>query len=658
MSLFSVIEICVHLESFRNIDLLMQGVYRLRVRASCEENPGNVYDISLKLSPKSSDMHCLDPARLTSQSAESRAFLMRYCNEEVQLKESVYFQIKVSRSSSIKLLFELLFNDLQGRVKPEDLVDVNIKELEMRVITCQEVTLDYPDCFIAKYLPVLFPIHISLANCMIHYLMLDYYVKSFNFNCINLFKDRAGSAREYVGSTETDKIYSAYMEVLINNHKTLIDYYMQAIGRCITADMRMSLDHRCLPCGLKMPGDDCLNSLFSQRVASHDPEVVSEGLVSELHFVGAQVNGLWKKMIEIINKNPRCISNMLKENFQSEMRNVLCRNIIKKTMRMTDFSYSSQKSDKVNHTLAELRRKENMKTRNYSSISEPIMIDEVYLSEHLSITSSLSSNFLRSKKKFCELHLIVLVHGYRGSSKDMTILKNEISVLFPHTVFLASSSNENETENSILKLGINLAQEIKEFFSINGSAQISNISFIGHSLGGLIIRAALPLLTDYSNKFHLFLTLSTPHLGVLEGSKLVQAGIWILNYVKKADSLSELRLADAKNLENCLLYKMSLYSGFELFNHVVLVSSPQDNYSPHFSSRIEISKSLGKTSTVYLKMAKNLLSKRQKLNRIDLDFYIRDTNIDSLIGRAGHVEFLDNKMFMKYLLYLHPEFFQ
>ena len=168
----------------------------------------------------------------------------------------------------------------------------------------------------------------------------------------------------------------------------------------------------------------------------------------------------------------------------------------------------------------------------------------------------------------------------------------------------------------------------------------------------------MPLLTDYSNKFHLFLTLSTPHLGVLEGSKLVQAGIWILNYVKKADSLSELRLADAKHLENCLLYKMSLYSGLELFNHVVLVSSPQDNYSPHFSSRIEISKTLGKTSSVYLKMAKNILSKRQKLNRIDLDFHIKDTNIDSLIGRAGHVEFLDNKLFMKYLLYLHPEFFQ
>jgi hypothetical protein len=603
-------------------------------------------------------MHCLDPARLLSQSAESRAFLMRYCNEEVLLKESVYFQIKVCRTSTVKLLFELLFNDLQGKVRPEELVEVNIKDLEMRVITYQEVILEYPFHFIAKYLPVIFPIHISLASCMVHYLMVDYYLKNINFSPVNLFKDRSGSAREYVGSSETDKIYNYYMEVLINNHKTLIDYYMQSIGRCITAEMKMSLDHRCLPAGLRLPGDELALGAFSQRVASHDPEVVSEGLISELHFVAQQVSHLWKKMVELINKNPRCISNMLKETYQSETRNVLCRNVIKKTLRMNDFSWNSQKADKINRALAELKRRENLKTRIGSNLNDPIMIDEVYLSEHLSVSQTLTSSMLRAKKKFCELHLIVMVHGYRGSAKDMTVLKNEISILFPHTVFLVSSANENETENSISKLGINLAQEVKEFFNINGTTHIVNVSFIGHSLGGLIIRAALPLLLDYSSKFHLFLSLSTPHLGVLEGSRLVQAGIWILNYVKKAESLNELQLADAKNQENCLLFKMSSFQGFELFNHLVLVSSPQDNYSPHFSSRIEITKTMAKSSTIYSKMAKNLLQKRQKLNRIDLDFYIKDRNIDSFIGRAGHVEFLDNRLFMKYLLYLHPEFFQ
>ena len=51
------------------------------------------------------------------------------------------------------------------------------------------------------------------------------------------------------------------------------------------------------------------------------------------------------------------------------------------------------------------------------------------------------------------------------------------------------------------------------------------ISFIGHSLGGLIIRASLPYLKEYKDQFYTYLTLSTPHLGLIYGnSSLVDAG--------------------------------------------------------------------------------------------------------------------------------------
>lgn len=52
---------------------------------------------------------------------------------------------------------------------------------------------------------------------------------------------------------------------------------------------------------------------------------------------------------------------------------------------------------------------------------------------------------------------------------------------------------------------------------------------IGHSLGGLIIRASLPYLKEYKNQFFTFMTLSTPHLGLLYGkSSLVDAGSLII----------------------------------------------------------------------------------------------------------------------------------
>jgi hypothetical protein len=48
-------------------------------------------------------------------------------------------------------------------------------------------------------------------------------------------------------------------------------------------------------------------------------------------------------------------------------------------------------------------------------------------------------------------------------------------------------------------------------------------------MGGVIIRAALPYLEEYSHKMHLYMSLSTPHLGYMyKYSKLIDAGMWFL----------------------------------------------------------------------------------------------------------------------------------
>ena len=41
------------------------------------------------------------------------------------------------------------------------------------------------------------------------------------------------------------------------------------------------------------------------------------------------------------------------------------------------------------------------------------------------------------------------------------------------------------------------------------------MSFIGHSIGGLIIRAALPHLAEYAPKFFTYISLGSPHLGYM-----------------------------------------------------------------------------------------------------------------------------------------------
>lgn len=81
-------------------------------------------------------------------------------------------------------------------------------------------------------------------------------------------------------------------------------------------------------------------------------------------------------------------------------------------------------------------------------------------------------------------------------------------------------------------------------------------------MGGLIIRSALPRLEKYKRYFHSLITLSSPHLGYsYSDSKLIDAGLWFMNAVKKCTSLIEMTMKDSEKLEETFLYRLSLKPG-------------------------------------------------------------------------------------------------
>ena len=99
-------------------------------------------------------------------------------------------------------------------------------------------------------------------------------------------------------------------------------------------------------------------------------------------------------------------------------------------------------------------------------------------------------------------HLFVFVHGFQASSRDMKSFQNHLHVLLPNAQFLTSSSNESDTDLCIEVLGTNLAQEVKQhvynylsgYQLIKGQrvqVSMTKLTFIGHSLGGIIVREAL-----------------------------------------------------------------------------------------------------------------------------------------------------------------------
>ena len=117
----------------------------------------------------------------------------------------------------------------------------------------------------------------------------------------------------------------------------------------------------------------------------------------------------------------------------------------------------------------------------------------------------------------------------------MRIFKACIAERVPDALFLSSSANEGVGDGDIMEMGVRLAQDVRQFIAewCPGN-ELAKISFIGHSLGGLVIRAALPYLEEISNKMHLYMSLSSPHLGYSFNSNgLVKLGLWVLKKFKK-----------------------------------------------------------------------------------------------------------------------------
>ena len=115
-------------------------------------------------------------------------------------------------------------------------------------------------------------------------------------------------------------------------------------------------------------------------------------------------------------------------------------------------------------------------------------------------------------------------------------------------MFLVSQANEKNTDSRIEDLGLRLAAEVQEFIFNNlkssqskrnsQQASLSKITFIGHSLGGIIVREALRHLKTYKKLLHGYISLGSPHLGYMYNSNsLIDAGMWVIKQVKGSTSL-------------------------------------------------------------------------------------------------------------------------
>lgn len=267
--------------------------------------------------------------------------------------------------------------------------------------------------------------------------------------------------------------------------------------------------------------------------------------------------------------------------------------------------------------------------------------------------------FLENNKELTkDLHIMIFVHGLQGSAFDMRNVRNIVSLYYPDVLCLLSTCNEDYTDGPIEEMGKRLSDEVIAAIS-PFSKSLKKLSFVGHSLGGIIIRAALPHLYMFSSQFYLYWSLSTPHLGCISNnSKLINAGVWIMRKWSSSQCINQLALSDAPNYEETFMYKLATEHSelFSKFRHIVFCSSHQDMYAPYDSARAEYSPD---GPSVYKVMVESLLKNLDPTHivKVDVNFYLPQKNLDTFIGRAAHIQVIENHFFVKILISRFPEWF-
>ncbi|KAL5174985.1 Protein FAM135B [Glycine soja] len=284
------------------------------------------------------------------------------------------------------------------------------------------------------------------------------------------------------------------------------------------------------------------------------------------------------------------------------------------------------------------------------------------------------------KADICNNTMSFLLLSSLGNHLDLRLVRNQWLLIDPKIQFLMSQANEDKTSGDFREMGFRLAQEVILFLkkkmdkaSRNGNLKDIKLSFVGHSIGNLIIRTALTesVMEPYLRYLHTYVSISGPHLGYMYSSNsLFNSGLWILKKLKGTQCIHQLTFTDDPDLENTFIYNLSKEKTLANFRNVLLLSSPQDGYVPYHSARIEpcpaASLDFSKRGKIFLEMLNNCLDQIQAhtndrvVMRCDINFNTSSygRNLNTLIGRTAHIDFLESDIFAKFIMWSFPDLFR
>eukprot|EP01135_Chromosphaera_perkinsii_P001038 Nk52_evm8s157 gene=Nk52_evmTU8s157 len=265
-------------------------------------------------------------------------------------------------------------------------------------------------------------------------------------------------------------------------------------------------------------------------------------------------------------------------------------------------------------------------------------------------------------------HLVVLVHGLSGNRYDLRMFRLFLSLCFDKMMFLSTDAIEGQTYSNIESLATRVCNDIIEY--INASEHLpQHISFVGHSLGNIVIRQllSLPQIEPLLSRMHTYISIQGPHTGMLYSkSALVSQAMVAMQFFKNSEALKQLRFSDKKNPRERFLYRLSKSNSLGCFRNIVFVSSPQDKYVPTHSARVEFSRRAQREaarhkptsshdSVIQMEIVKNIAETLVRfgvqVTKLDVVYHAaRLKSLNETIGRAAHVALLEDEVAVQKLI--------
>lgn len=699
MALHGVGQCAVFIQSFNYIALPARGLcyFRLAVVQDDPQFHAQPYALESLRRPESGTRFSITPSKLLDSDSEycSPSFYLKHSNEEIIIQDMCLFRLDLPlaarfHSKELMLIARLFF--LPKRVDESE--ETTAQPLEsFSLVATGQLNLRISDSGLHESFPMIFDhTHLVVCRLSVHIACIDYRVsvpeELYNVTTSQAFAKLIFGDLAYkpeIDKIEIERTYRICVHNLRVTHEQL---------RTILAALQVAASDQPSPTGrpplappqpLQLPllvkvGPAVIESsevsngifMFSDQLPSWQPDKVANAIMKEIHEISLNLLMTFNMLLDWYRRKPEICYEQFYASFFEKISSQYAEFFFRETHYVESIPLRYQENIQHRHSqISSSHRKSNASsTLHPLPITSPIFLSPPsvmpIIFEDVYTTPTSPGRLLtpiRLSLQSDDLHVFVLVHGLGARSSDMGRLADHIYLLHPEAVVLMSALNEGLTDGDILEMGTRLAQEVH--FFIRNVCQIEHsmqrLSFIGHSLGGLIIRAALPLLSDYQEKMYVYLSLSTPHLGCMYAtSKIVAAGVWL--YAKKWLSIQQMALKDNPDFATCVLYRLSNYEGLSWFKHIVLCSSPQDCYAPYSSARIEVSDEAlkdGKRGCLHMEMALRLLENIQihRLRRLDISFKFKKKDISSAIGRSAHVDMLQNEMVFKLILFRYPELF-